>query len=162
MKENTDNRSCFGPVPLSIQINALTKKILGKRGFTNADLLMHWSDIIGKELAKGVKPDKITYPKNTREEAILHVRVGAGSFAVVVEHQKKILLDRINTFLGYNGIQDIKIKQDLIEIKSPEPEKKERILTVDEEKQLEEKLKNIKDENLKEKLYNIAKLIFFK
>ena len=160
--ENISARSYFGPVPLSKQLDALTKNLLGKRGFANADLLLHWSDVVGEDLAKGVKPDKITYPKNTREGAVLHVRVGAGSFAVIMEHQKKVLLDRINTFLGYEAIGDIKIKQDLVEINAPKAEKKERILTAEEEKQLNEKLQNIKDEELRKKLYNIAKSIFFK
>ena len=163
MEDNVQIRSGFGPMPLSKQLNALTKNLVGKRGFANADLLLHWSDVIGEDLAKGVKPDKITYPKNTRENAILHVRVGAGSFAVVIEHQKKVLLDRINTFLGFNAISDIKIKQDLIEIESEKENKqKERILTIEEEKQLSEKLKDIKEDDLKKKLHEIGKLIFFK
>lgn len=166
MKQNNSKnisvRSNFGPMPLSKELQSLTKDLLGKRGFANADLLLHWNDVIGEELSKAVKPDKMTYTKSGRTGAVLHVRVGAGAFAVLVEHQKKILIDRINTFLGYDAISDIKIRQDLIEIKPPIPVEKEKKLTVEQEMLLTEKLKNIEDEDVRKKLYNIGKSIFFK
>ena len=162
-KNNIVNeRSCFGPVPLSKQMASLTKKLVGTRGFSNADLLLHWSDIVGEEMAKGVKPDKMTYPKGDREQAVLHVRVSAGSFAVVVEHQKNIILEKINTFLGYNAVSDIKIKQEALEMKTDETKQEEINLSKEQSIELSKKLENIKDEQLREKLFNIGKRIFFK
>ena len=162
-KSNIVNeRSCFGPVPLSMQLASLTKNLLGKRGFSNADLLLHWDDVVGQELSKGVRPDKMTYPKGDRENAILHVRVGAGSFAVVVEHQKNIIMEKINTFLGYNAVSDIKIKQDSLEIKNETPKQEEKKLSPIQCEELAKRLENIKDEQIREKLFNIGTKIFFK
>ena len=160
--KNTEIRSGFGPMPLSSQLSVLAKKLLGKRGFSNTDLLLHWNDVIGSDLSKFVKPDKITYSQSKTGGAVLHVRVGTGSFAVVVEHQKKILLQRINTFLGYDAIRDIKIRQDLIELPAPSKKAQAKNLTPEQEAILQEKLANIQDENMKEKLYEIGKAIFLK
>ncbi len=162
-KESLGIRHHFGLMPLSLELGHIAKEVLGKHGFSNVDLLAHWDDIIGFELAQGMKPDKITYPKDKRQGGTLHVRVAAGAFAIVIEHQKKIILDKINTFMGYDAISDIKIKQNLMQIKpvaktlSPPKE-----LTAQQEEILQSKIADIKDETLKEKLYQIGKSIFLK
>ena len=99
-------------VPISVDFRHLAKDILGKRGFSNVDLIAHWPDVVGEQLAEAVKPDKIVYPNNQRANGTLCVRVQSGAFAMVLEHQKNIVLDKVNTFLGYTAVSNIKIQQD--------------------------------------------------
>ena len=121
-------RESYGLQSIGVFIDQATRGILGKRGFWNADIIAHWDEIIGQELAQGIRPDKITYPKGKGGAGIVHVRVAGGAFALTAEHKKHILLDRLNTFVGGQIFADIKITQGANlhpkeEISSPEPKK---------------------------------------
>ena len=150
-------------LPISLDFHRLAKDILGKRGFSNVDLIAHWPDVVGEQLADAVKPDKIVYPKGIRADGILCVRVQSGAFAMILEHQKNILLDRVNTFLGYTAVSSIKIQQDnQIKLKPKKTLLPEKELTQEQEDILQQRIDGIKDENLREKIYQIGKQLFLK
>ena len=150
-------------LPISVDFHHLAKDILGKRGFSNVDLIAHWPDVVGEQLADAVKPDKIVYPKGDRANGTLCVRVQSGAFAMILEHQKNIVLDRVNTFLGYTAVSNIKIQQDnQIKLKPKIAPKQEKTLTFEQEKTLQQQIDGIKDENLRQKIYQIGKQLFFK
>ena len=152
-----------GLMPLGVEMRVLAKNVLGKRGFSNVDLIAHWSDIVGEKLADAVKPDKITYPKNERINGTLYVRVQGGAFATLLEHQKNIILDKVNTFLGYDAVSNIKIQQDVqIELKKPSEPLMVKQLTAEQEKILQERIAGITDETLKKQLYEVGKKLFLK
>jgi len=160
--KNISVRSSYGLSPLSNSVGHMAKKLLGKRGFANADLLIHWPEIIGEELSKAMKPEKMVRSKTNPNIMVLHVRVANGAFAVMAEHQKKIILDKINTFLGYNAVCDIKIRQDLIELPAENREIAHKELTREQASFISQKLDQIQDETLKKRLHDIGMLIFFK
>ena len=168
-KKNTSEniekeRRTAGLMPIGVDMRLLAKDVLGKRGFSNVDLIAHWTDIVGESLSQAVKPDKITYPKGERANGTLHVRVKSGAFATVFEHQKNIVLDKINTFLGYDAVSNIKIQQDSsIDIKpASKDDFSEEQLTPEQEAELQKKLAGITDESLKKQLYEIGKKLFSK
>ena len=111
----------------------------------------------------GVFPEKVSYPKGKRIDGTLHVKVAGGAFATLLEHRQKILLDRINTFLGYPAISSLRISQTtgLVPPAKEEPEKPAN-LSEKQGRQLSEKLKTIQDEELKEHLYEVGKMILLK
>ena len=156
-------RRTSGLTPIGVDMRNLAKNVLGKRGFSNVDLIAHWPEIIGENLAKAVKPDKITYPKNDRINGTLYVRVQGGAFATLFEHQKNIILDKINTFLGYSALSNVKIQQD-VQVNFEKPVEKiiERQLTDNQEELLQKSTDGIADENLKKQLYEIGKKLFLK
>ncbi|MBO5997855.1 MAG: DUF721 domain-containing protein [Alphaproteobacteria bacterium] len=161
--EKVKERRSGGLMPVSVDMRILAKNVLGKRGFSNVDLIAHWSDIVGEKLAVAVKPDKISFPKNDRMNGTLYVRVQSGAFATVLEHQKNIVLDRINTFFGYDALSNIKIQQDAqIEIKKPSEQTIPKELTEEQKEMLQKKLEGITDETLKNQLYEIGKKLFLK
>ena len=160
--ENITERRNTGLMPIGMDTRQLAKDILGKRGFSNVDLIARWADVVGENFADAVKPDKITYPRGERANGTLHVRVQSGAFAILLEHQKNVILDRINTFLGYDAVNSIKIQQDAqIELKTPD-KAIQKILTSEQEEILQERVKDITDENLKKTLYEIGKKLFLK
>ena len=153
----------------------ITRPVLKKRGFSNASLLQHWSEIVGEEMSRGVRPEKITYGK---KGGILYLKVTSGAFAVMVEHRKKNLLDRIASFNGHAGIVDIKVSQGnlphekkekedknveaLIAAESKKEDKKEVFLSAEEEKILEIKISGVEDEELRKRLLSLGKSILLK
>ena len=150
-------------VPISVDFRHLAKDILGKRGFSNVDLIARWADVVGEQLAEVVKPDKIVYSNSQRANGTLCVRVQNGAFAMILEHQKNIVLDKVNTFLGYTAVSNIKIQQDSqIPIKPKEEKKEEKKLTEEQECILQCQIDGIKDEKLREKIYQIGKQLFSK
>ncbi len=161
--ENINSRRAGGLMPVGLDMRFLAKNVLGKRGFSNVDLIAHWRDIVGETLSEGVKPDKITYPKNERINGTLCVRVQGGAFATMFEHQKNIVLDKINTFLGYQALSNIKILQDnQIELKSKAVNLPQQPLTEAQHKKLLERTADIKDEQLRQQMYEIGKKLFSK
>lgn len=138
----------------------ITRPVLKKRGFSNASLLQHWSEIVGEEMSRGVRPEKITYGK---KGGILYLKVTSGAFAVMVEHRKKNLLDRIASFNGHAGIVDIKVSQgNLPHEKKEKEDKKEVFLSAEEEKILEIKISGVEDEELRKRLLSLGKSILLK
>lgn len=150
-------------LPISLDFHNLAKDILGKRGFSNVDLIARWPDVVGEQLADAVKPDKIVYPKGARANGTLCVRVQSGAFAMILEHQKNIILDKVNTFLGYTAVSNIKIQQDnQIKLKPKKIQEQDKILTQEQEDILQQQIDGIKDENLRQKIYQIGKQLFLK
>ena len=163
LKNIPEERRTGGLMPIGVDMRSFAKNVLGKRGFSNVDLITHWADIVGENLADAVKPDKITYPKGDRANGTLYVRVQGGAFATLLEHQKNVVLDKINTFLGYNALTEIKIKQDAqIELKSLKVKEEQKDLTEEQEEILQKKIEEITDEELKKRLYEVGKKLFLK
>ena len=159
----SSERKHFGLTPLSLEVQPLARKILGKRGFDSIVLIQKWKDIVGLELSVGVFPDKISYPRGNRTNGTLYVKVAGGAFATLLEHRQKILLDRINTFLGYPAISSLRISQTTALACFPEKEaSKEQPLPKEQEEKLLKKLGIIEDEELKEHLYEVGKMILLK
>ena len=98
-----------------------------------------------------------------RANGTLCVRVQSGAFAMILEHQKNIILDKVNTFLGYMAVSNIKIQQDnQIKLKPETPHIQEKELTLEQQDILKKQVDGIKDENLRKKIYQIGKQLFLK
>ena len=64
-KETYQRRSYEGLAPLTKEVQAIAKPILGTRGFAEVDILSSWEDMVGKDLSKGITPEKLTFTANT-------------------------------------------------------------------------------------------------
>lgn len=138
----------------------ITRPVLKKRGFSNASLLQHWTEIVGEEMSSGVCPEKIVYGK---KGAVLYLKVMSGAFAVMVEHRKKSLLERIAFFNGHAGVVDIRVSQgNVFYKKTLKKEPKEDALSSEQEKALEEKISGVEDEELKKTLFSFGRSILLK
>ena len=154
-------RESYGLQSIGIYIDQATRTLLGKRGFWNADIIAHWDEIIGAELAQGIRPDKITYPKG--KGGVVHVRVAGGAFAVTAEHKKQQILDRLNTFVGSRTFEDMKMTQgaNLHPQTHPEPAPVKH-LSPDQRQKLEKILEQVKDPELKKALFAYGEALWSK
>lgn len=160
VKEN-GRRDYEGLATLVPEIRSLTRKVLGARGFSGADILENWEDIVGPDLSKGVRPEKLTFEKNNRSNGTLVVKTAGGAFAMLFEHQKRRVIERINSFFGYPAVAHIKMIQGALKLSVPKMEIKK---TAD-AKQLQvlaEKVSVIEDEELRHRTYEIGKAMLEK
>ena len=152
----------YGLSIASKTIKDLTKNVIGKFGFIEADIISNWSSIVGKEMADKTYPLKINFTKNNRDNGNLHLATSSGAYALEIQHREKIILERINSYFGYKAVAKITIMQDVgsMDYKSDEDETPEIELTKEEENSIKEEVKDIKNEDLKNVLENLgAKLI---
>ena len=148
-------RNFEGLAPLTREVQAIAKPILGMYGFASVDILANWDDIVGTDLAKGIQPEKLTFEKDKRTNGTLHVKSAGGAFAMLFEHQKTRVIERINTFFGYPAVKNIKIQQGSLKLSQPNIQPT-RNLTTSEKKILSARVAGIEDEALRERVYQIG------
>lgn len=155
-KQAPRSRNYEGLNNLSKEVQKLTRPILGKHGFTQVELLAHWTEILGEELAYGIKPVAITFPMNQRTDGTLKIRTAGGAFALLFEHQKGRVIERINTYFGYPAIKQIKIEQGGVKLNPTLTHEPEWPLDEEELSKLMEKVNNIQDDVLRQKMIDIG------
>lgn len=149
-------RNYEGLERLTKEIKVITQPILGKRGFAGVDIIECWFDIVGPDLSVGIRPEKLTFEKDSRTNGTLHVKSAGGAYAVLFEHQKQQVIERINTFFGYPAVSKIHIMQGRLtfpKIELPQPVKKP---TKKQLRELNEKIAHIEDEALRESMYQMG------
>jgi hypothetical protein len=90
----------------------LTAPVFQKHGFAQVELLAHWPDIVGAQIAKIAIPEKIRWPHGKEEKSggTLHLKVQAGR-GLDVQYATHTIMERVNRFLGYQGVASLKILQ---------------------------------------------------
>jgi len=112
------NRS-FRPIKLADSLQGVNKSLENKFGKINFVIYSKWAEIVGTFFAKHSEPEKITtIPKPAidgeieYQENILHVNL-ASAAAVEFQHFQNKILEKINSFFGYQAIHNIRIHQKL-------------------------------------------------
>jgi len=110
------------PKPLADFVGGVVDPVLAKQGFGQSSIIMHWDDIMGERLAAVSEPIKLQWPARAAkrnaeapvEPATLIVRV-AGGMAIEVQHMAPLLIERLNTHLGWRCIGRLSIRQGPVE-----------------------------------------------
>lgn len=153
----TDKRRTYeGLERLTAEIKRITAPILGQRGFAGTDVLEYWDDIVGEHLAQGIRPEKLTFERDNRTNGTLHVKSAGGAFAILFEHQKQKVIERINFFFGYPAVGKIKITQGAVPFKLPTQIAPKKTVTPQQVEKLKEKVAAIEDETLREMVYQLG------
>jgi hypothetical protein len=105
------NRESYGLNTASRALNSLAKKLIGKKGFTEIDILLNWEDIIGEELSTEITPMKINFKRGEKTNGILQLATKSGAYALEIQHRENIIIDKINSYFGYKAVSGIKIIQ---------------------------------------------------
>lgn len=100
-----------GPVQFARLAARLFDPVTARRGFAKIDLIAAWDDIVGPRYAGVTQPAKMHWRDRDRTSgAVLTVRV-AGPSAVFLQHESEQFLARINTFLGFEAVAELRIVQ---------------------------------------------------
>ena len=150
---------------LSMSILPLARKIVGKRGMVLADLLVAWEKIVGKQLAAYTCPEKLDFIEKDKDRAVLRLKVLSGAVALEVQHNKKAIMEKINTYFGRDMIAEIKIMQDGVWLlsgndKNNQPQSQKNLVSEDEQNYIDELSEGIDNLTLREKLAELGKSVF--
>ena len=151
-KNNSKTKSYIqGLRPFSTSIPKKLKKHLRKGGYNYSNIVDNWSRIVSKKISDACYPSAVKMGKEMRN-GTLFLTVIHGK-EVEVEYRKSEIKDKINSFFGYNCIKNVilKIIQDKIEFKNKTFPRVKNL------NQIEEKIKKVKNEQLKSSLKNFLK-----
>lgn len=160
-----DKRITNGFSSISEILSPIAKKTIGKQGFVELEIITNWDKIVGEDLAKFSNPQSIDFKKNQRDNGTLHIQSHSGAFALEIKHKENYIIDRINSYFGYQAVSKLSISQSIssnsLKNKEIDVEDNQKILVSEEEeiyiKQITGDLENPK---LKEALIKLGKDIF--
>jgi hypothetical protein len=158
----SSERKGYGPSVLSGSIRNIAKKIIGKRGFVEVDIISKWETIVGKTLAKNVIPQKIIFRKGRRDGGTLHLLVSNGAFAIELQHKEPMVISRINSFFGYRAVEKLKISQGYWANGSSSDESTKIAQVVEKNEEVEKVVGEIENQDLKTTLDLLGNLVYMK
>jgi hypothetical protein len=137
--------------PFSNSIPKTLKKHLRKGGYNYSNIVDNWTKMVSKKISNSCYPVTVKIGKEMRDGTlILNVIHGK---EMEVEYEKKEIIDKINSFFGYNCISQVKLKivQDKINSnKKIFPEIKNL-------SKIEEKMNKVDNNELRSSLNNFLK-----
>ena len=110
----------YKPIKLADSLSGINKNMVNKFGNIYYTIYSKWEEIVGAFFIQYSHPEKITITsqnsKNTiieSQEKTLHVHI-APAAAVEFQHFQNKILEKINSFFGYQAIHRIKIQQNFV------------------------------------------------
>lgn len=89
-------------------IAQVVKPVMRKRGFYDVDIISDWENIVGPEWAKQTSPHKLNFNAHTRRSGTLYILVAPGA-SVLIQHIEPMIIDRVNTYFGFDAVSRLKI-----------------------------------------------------
>ena len=128
------------------------KRIINKKGHIYSETLNNWKYIVGDELFK------VCYPKSFKNsnrlgKSCLNIMIKRGH-EVDMEYSKKLIIDKMNTFFGYNVVEKIR----LITFEGEQEKLKENYNKDMIKNEYIEKISSIKNDKVKNSLIELNKL----
>ncbi len=125
------------------------KKIIGKKGHIYSETLDNWKYIVGDELFKVCFP-KAFKSSNRLSPSYLNIMVKRGH-EVDLEYSKKSILEKLNSYLGYNAVEKLKFTS------FEGDEIKEKGIKHATNNDYKEKISKIKNDKVKNSLIELSK-----
>ncbi|MEQ9348052.1 MAG: DciA family protein [Thalassospira sp.] len=92
-------------------VGNLTRPLVRKRGFFQTEIILHWAEIVGRDLEQFTMPVKYAPPRGENAGGgTLVIRV-TGPVAIELQHRMPQIIDRVNTYFGYRAVERIKMMQ---------------------------------------------------
>tara|TARA_B100000902_G_scaffold278244_1_gene264118 strand:- start:2902 stop:3387 length:486 start_codon:yes stop_codon:yes gene_type:complete len=137
--------------PFSSSIPKTLKKHLRKGGYNYSNIVDNWTKIVNKKVSDSCYPVTVKMGKDMKNgNLVLNVIHGK---ELEVEYKKKEIIDKINSFFGYNCINDVTLKIVQDRIKSS----KKVFPKIKDLSKIEKKMKKISNNDLKNSLNNFLK-----
>ena len=137
--------------PFSSSIPKTLKKHLKKGGYNYSNIVDNWTKMVSKKISDACYPLTVKMGKEMKDGTlILNVIHGK---EMEVEYEKQEIIDKINSFFGYNCISQVtlKIVQDTIKTNEKVFPKIKNF------SKIEEKMNKVNDDGLKSSLNNFLK-----
>ena len=151
-KNNNKTKSLIqGLRPFSSSIPKTLKKHLRKGGYNYSNIVDNWTRMVSKKISDACYPIMVKMGKDMKDgNLVLNVIHGK---EMEVEYEKKEIIDKINSFFGYNCISHVTLKIIQNTIKS----NSEDFPKIKNPSIIKEKMEKIKNEELKSSLNSFLK-----
>ena len=137
--------------PFSSSIPKTLKKHLRKGGYNYSHVVDNWTRIVKKEISDACYPISFKMNKEMKDGTlVLNVIHGK---ELEVEYEKNEIVDKINSFFGYNFINKITLKISQKKIKDKQ-KTSPKIINLT---KIEDKINEVRDAQLKNSLNNLLK-----
>ena len=140
-----------GLKPFSSSIPKTLKKHLKKGGYNYSNIVDNWTKMVSKKISDSCYPITVKMGKEMRDGTlVLNVTHGK---EMEIEYEKTEIIDKINSFFGYNciGHVTLKIVQDTIVVKNKVFPKIKNL------SKIEERMSKVNNNQLKSSLNNFLK-----
>jgi hypothetical protein len=102
------------PKPLAELVSVCVADVFARQGFTSCEIVTHWDDIVGPEIAALAEPIRMQWVR-TRDPheappATLILRVD-GPAALEIAHLRGVILERVNRYLGWQAVDKVALRQ---------------------------------------------------
>lgn len=151
------------------QLAALVPGCMGEalaaQGFAGSEIVMRWGEIVGPDLAHCSEPVRLQWPPRgsaadpsaPRQPAVLHVRV-EGAFALEVQQQAAIIVERVNGYFGWRCVGQLRLKQGPVERRSV-ARRAEPVLSAADRARIAEVVVGVEDERLADALLRLGQAV---
>jgi hypothetical protein len=147
--------------PLVQFARPVMNKSLKSAGFVLEDVVLRWHEIVGEELAPFTLPLKIIWGKRPKEQSTqdpgtLYLRVESGVI-LEVQHQKNVILERVNSYFGWQAVSQLKTTQGIVQ---KNPPSKAPVASLIEKRRVAKVVGDFDDEALKNALLSYGQHIY--
>ncbi len=137
--------------PFSSSIPKTLKKHLKKGGYNYSNIVDNWTKMVNRKISDVCYPITVKMGKEMRDGTlVLNVLHGK---ELEIEYEKKEIMDKINSFFGYNCISQITLKIVQEKIKP----KQKQFTKIKDFSKINEKLDQVDNNQLKSSLNNFLK-----
>lgn len=98
--------------PLADIVGKTIGDAFAKQGFASVEIVTHWQEIVGDDLAKRSEPIKLIWPRRDDPASVgtLQVRV-EGAYALEIQHLQPVIIERVNRYFGWRCVGRLAIRQ---------------------------------------------------
>ena len=140
-----------GLKPFSSSIPKTLKKYLRKGGYNYSNIVDNWTKMVSKEISDSCYPITVKMGKEMRNGTlVLNVIHGK---ELEIEYAKREIIDKINSFFGYNCIDQVTLKIVQENIKA----KHDKFPKIKNASRVNEKINKVNNSQLKSSLNNFLK-----
>jgi len=130
------------------------KQILRKNGYNYSEIISKWNLLVGKDISNYCYPKSIKMSRENKNGALV-LLVERGN-EINVEYSKKDIINKINSYFGYQLISEIRL-QTFSPISKKEKEKEKNIIN-NSPKKFDKKINEIKNKDIRDSLSQLLKM----
>src|SRR5215813_5161215 len=102
------------PRPLADLVTTCVTSVFERQGFTSCEIVTHWDDIVGPEIAALAEPIRMQWVRSSDPDesppATLVLRV-EGPAAIEIQHMSAVIVERVNRYLGWQAVGRLALRQ---------------------------------------------------
>ena len=125
------------------------KGILKKNGYNYSEIISKWNMLVGKDISSYSYPKSIKM-KNRESSGTLLLAIKRGN-EINIEYSKKEIINKINSYFGYQLIKEIKLQSSNSENKKIKNKNSSKKFS----KNLKKKISTIKSKEIRNSLYEL-------